>query len=210
MNGVETCCWLGVERYCGVAIFNGNQRTTNINKHRIPGLHSKIWGLVKLKPTLFRKAVVTREHYDILQNILNQKYPDRNTKEYDGGDHDVTSDKLYVLEEIALAEPDLDGPEAISGDDGLEASKDDDGQEANNGDDSEINTSFPFTLRYLNLSSLGLESMPDRFPLPLYRCEEYHHISWLIKKHPETGNNSFIVSGQPGTGEVLVSLSHKI
>jgi hypothetical protein len=132
-----------------------------------------------------------------LQNILNQKYPGRNTKEYDGRGHNVTSDKLYVLEKIALAGPDLDLPEAIdldddleaiSGDDGLEASKDDDGLEANNGNDSEINTSFPFTLRYLNLSSLGLESTPDRFPLPLYRREEYHHISWLIKKHPETGS----------------------
>jgi hypothetical protein len=219
-------------------------------------LHSKTWGRgVELKATLFRKAVVTRKHYDTLQNILNQKYPGRNTKEYDGRGHNVTSDKLYVLEKIALAGPDLDLPEAIdldddleaiSGDDGLEASSDDDSQEASsdddsqeassddnglkasndddgqepsndddgpepsNEDDSEINSSFPFTLRYLDLSSLELESAPDRFPLPLYRREEYRHIPWLIGASPNSGVGSIIVNGQPGTGEVLVSLSHRI
>ena len=210
-------------------------------------LHSKTWGRgVELKATLFRKAVVTRKHYDTLQNILNQKYPGRNTKEYDGRRHNVTSDKLYVLEKIALAGPDLDLPEAIdldddleaiSGDDGLEASSDDDSQEASsddnglkasndddgqepsndddgpepsNEDDSEINSSFPFTLRYLDLSSLELESAQDRFPLPLYRREEYRHIPWLIGASPNSGVGSIIVNGQPGTGEVLVSLSHRI
>jgi len=237
-------------------------------------LHSKTWGRgVELKATLFRKAVVTRKHYDTLQNILNQKYPGRNTKEYDGRGHNVTSDKLYVLEKIALAGPDLDLPEAIdldddleaiSGDDGLEASSDDDSQEASsdddsqeassdddsqeassdddsqeassddnglkasndddgqepsndddgpepsNEDDSEINSSFPFTLRYLDLSSLELESAQDRFPLPLYRREEYRHIPWLIGASPNSGVGSIIVNGQPGTGEVLVSLSHRI
>ena len=78
------------------------QKRSRVDPAWLNELRSKIWGRMDLKPTLFRKAVVTREHYDILQNILNQKYPDRNTKEYDGGDHDVTSDKLYVLEEIMM------------------------------------------------------------------------------------------------------------
>ena len=47
-------------------------------------LHSKIWNREDLEPTLFPEVEVTRAYYDALQDCLNQKYPDRNTKEYDG------------------------------------------------------------------------------------------------------------------------------
>jgi hypothetical protein len=60
-------------------------------------LHSKIWNNEHLKPTLFRKVEITRAQYDALQDCLNQKYPDRDTEEYDGTTHDVLSDKLDVL-----------------------------------------------------------------------------------------------------------------
>jgi hypothetical protein len=85
----------------------------------------------------------------------------------------ILSDKLDVLKWTAEADT-HEG--RVDDDDGPEAS-----------DDSEINSYFPFTLRYLDLSTLRLESELDRFPLVL-----------------------FIVSGRPGTGEVFVSLSRRI
>ncbi len=86
----------------------------------------------------------------------------------------------------------------------------DDGPEASNEDDSEINSLFPFTLRYMDLSTLELEHTSDRFPSSLFIREEYDHISKLISEQPKTGKGSVIVSGQPGTGEVLISLSRRI
>jgi hypothetical protein len=52
--------------------------------------------------------------------------------------------------------------------------------------------------------------MPRRLPLPLLLRQEYKDISELIKKRPQNSGGSVIVSGQPGTGEFLVSLSHRI
>ena len=76
-------------------------------------------------------------------------------------------------------------------------------------DDSDINSFLPFTLRFLDLSTLDLkEEVPGHVPLPLFFRQEYDDISALIEKGPKNG--SVIVSGQPGTGEVLVSLSHRI
>jgi hypothetical protein len=159
-------------------------------------LYSKIWNRGDLKPTLFREVEVTRAYYDALQNRLNQKYPDRGTKEYDGRTHDVLNDKLDILKRTTLAEAE-NHKDRVDDDHGLEASDE---------DDFEINSCFPFTLRYLDLSILGLENESDRFPLVLFRRQEYDHISNLIWKDP-FGLTVVIVSGQPGTGEVLVSLS---
>jgi hypothetical protein len=60
-------------------------------------LHSKIWKHGELRSTLFRTKVVTRAHYDALQDSLNRKHPDRDLEEYDGRHHDVLSDKLDIL-----------------------------------------------------------------------------------------------------------------
>jgi len=46
--------------------------------------------------------------------------------------------------------------------------------------------------------------------LPLLLCQEYEHISELIKSKSQDSGGSVIVNGQPGTGEFLVSLSHRI
>jgi hypothetical protein len=162
-------------------------------------LHSRIWSREDLKPTLFRQVEVTRAHYDTLQECLNRKYPDRNSKEYDGRSHNVLSDKLDSLKRSTPAEP-------LS----LQHPDDDADSEANNKDDPEVKSLFPFTLRYLDLSSLELKNESDRFPLPLLCRQEYDCISKLINKSPRSGHGSVIVSGQPGTGEVLVSLSRRI
>jgi hypothetical protein len=75
----------------------------------------------------------------------------------------------------------------------------------------DINSFFPSTLRFLDLSPLDLkEEVPDRLPLPLFLRQEYDDISALIKTLPRRKQGSVIVSGQPGTGKILVSVSHRI
>ena len=170
---------------------------------------------------------VTQAHYTELQKRLQEENPDRDSPEYDGFYHDVKSIKLDVLGSTFSAEAfsprHPNNNEDRAGDDedpgasneGPRASNEDgsgidgDGLGAGIVDDSDINSFFPFTLRFLDLSTLDLkEEVPGHVPLPLFFRQEYDDISALIEKGPKNG--SVIVSGQPGTGEVLVSLSHKI
>jgi hypothetical protein len=155
-------------------------------------LYKRIWKKDAAKSTLFRQVEVTRAHYDALQNNLNKKYPDRGSETYKGVGHDVLSDKLGILD-AAPVHNNLDRVD-----------------DADNTDNDEIDSLFPFNLRYLDLSTLQLEHESDRFPPTIYHREEYDHISKLIKNRPPDGTGSVIVSGQPGTGEVLVSLSRSI
>ena len=142
---------------------------------------------------------VTKAHYAELQKRLKEQNPDRDLPEYDGGRHDVQSIKLDLLRSIT---PD-NNEDRVDDDDDSEARKEEDG--------FEINSFFPFTLTFLDLSTLGLkEEVSKRLPLPLFLREEYDYISTLIRKRPQGDQGSVIVSGQPGTGEVLVSLSHRI
>ena len=57
--------------------------------------------------------------------------------------------------------------------------------------------------------TIKLMIMSGRFPLPLLFREEYDYIPELINKSHLVGLSSVIVSGQPGTGEVRVSLSRR-
>ena len=167
-------------------------------------LYSKIWNRMDLAPTLFREVEVTRAHYDELQDRLNRRHPDRNSKQYHGGL--VLSDKLDILGRTNF-------PEALRHSDNNDDQIHDDDMEAGNGNgsDFEINSFFPCILRYLDLSALELKSELKRLPLPLFLRQEYGHISeWINKKSPENGRGSVMVSGQPGTGEVLVSPSRRI
>ena len=62
-------------------------------------------------------------------------------------------------------------------------------------------------INYLDLSTLELKKeVPDCLPLLLLLHQEYKDILKLIKKM----GTSVIISGQPGIGEFLVSLSHRI
>jgi hypothetical protein len=160
-------------------------------------LHSKIWDCEDLKPTLYRKVEVTRAHYDVLQNGLNRKYPDR-TSAQNGLIHNVRGDKLDILK--------LTTPVSPQHPDNSEDRVDND-MGASDEDDSEINSFFPFTLSYLDLSILELKHRSDRFPLSIFLRQEYDYISNLINSRPQNSLGSVIVSGQPGTGEVLVSLT---
>jgi len=151
-------------------------------------VRSKIWKKKELERDLFREVKVTQAHFNELQKRLKVQYPDRNSPEYDG-DHDVLRVKLDVLQFVPKKEVDskmdVDGPEECDGD-GVPI--------------------FPFTLRFLDLSTLNLTKVPRRMPLLPYLRQEYDDITTLIGKK----DYSVVVSGQPGTGEVSVSLSHRI
>lgn len=189
-----------------------------LNFFALEEIHTKIWNQEDLKLKLFRHVKVTPAHYAELQKRLNNKHPDRDSPKYDGVQHDVQSIKLEILGLDFQAksghrdnsEGDGDDPET-SNEDGSEMDVDDPRAEANDEHRSEINSDSPFTLRYLDLSPLALSMTPfRRFPSVLFIRREYDLISALIEKRPRNGQGSVVVSGQPGTGELFVSLSYGI
>jgi len=160
-------------------------------------IRSKIWNRKDLEPELFRRVEITQAHYAELQKRLKERHSDRDLPEYDGGKHNVRRVKLDFLRSITPLSP----RHPVNNEDRV----DDDNGPASNEDGSEMNSFFPTTLSFLDLSILDLkEKVPDRLPLPLFLRQEYDHISALIKEY------SVIVTGQPGTGRVLFSLSHRI
>ncbi len=164
-------------------------------------VRSKIWNRKGLKPQLFRKVKVTREDYAALQERLKELHPDRDSPDYNGAKPDVLSVKLDFLRTLTPAK---DLPLQRPDDNDNNRMDDDDDPEE---DDPEIKKLFPSTLKFLDLSTLGLkETMPTRLPLPLLLRQEYYDISELIKKWPQDYRSSVILSGQPGTGEFLVFL----
>ena len=136
---------------------------------------------------------VTRATYDTLQNRLNGKYSER-IKGYKKEWRYVLSDKLDVLNNAVTVNDDEMEP----------------GNGSESESDCEINSYLPFTLRYLDLTFLDMSNRSNRFPLPLLYRQEYDDILKIIKnKNHNAGRGSVIISGQPGTGEILVSLSCK-
>jgi hypothetical protein len=162
-------------------------------------IRSKLWNREDRRPQLFRNVKVTQADYAALQELLKELHSDRDTPDYDGTKPDVLSVKLNFLRSLP---DDNDASASLQISPVLEAS---------NEDDYELESLFPSILSFLDLSTLKLkERMPRRLPLPLLLRQEYKDISELIKKRPQNSGGSVIVSGQPGTGEFLVSLSHRI
>jgi hypothetical protein len=177
-------------------------------KKTVKELHEKIWNQKGRRPENFRKVKVTQADYVALQKQLDS---DRDSPDYNGTESDVSSVKLNFLLSLAPAEassqqhPD-DSDDRVDDDD-----DDDDDSDASNEDDVVLKSLFPYILDFLDLSTLGLkETVPTRFPLPLLIREEYKEISQLIKDELQNSGGSVVVSGQPGIGEFLVSLSHRI
>ena len=142
------------------------------------------------------------------------RYPD-NTEDQvcDDDDPGESNEDGSEVDDDDLEASNEDGAELD--DDDLDTSSEDDPEidgddrEARDEDNFDINSSFSFNLQFLDLSTLDLkEEVPDCLPLPLFIRQEYDDISALIKREPRRNNGSVIVSGQPGTGElVVVSLS---
>jgi hypothetical protein len=162
-------------------------------------LHSKIWHQKDRRPQLFRAVEVTQAHYAALQERLKERYPDRNSPDYYGNKPDVLSVKLDFLQSLTSA--DALSPRHSDGSHDPETSNEDD----------ETQLPFPCLLGFLDLSTLKLKhKAPARLPSPLLLRQEYNYMSWLIGKRASNSGGSVIVSGQPGIGEFLVSLSHRI
>ena len=138
---------------------------------------------------------VVRFPYTALQRCLKELHSDCDLLDYNGtvADSNVLCVKLNFLQSLPQ-HPDDNDDQVDNGTNGL----------ASNKDDPKI---FPCIINYLDLSTLELkEEVLDRLTLPLLLCQEYKDILELIKK---TGT-FVIISGQPGIGEFLVSLSHRI
>ena len=165
-------------------------------------VRSKIWKKKEeLEQYLFREVEVTQAHFTQLEERLNGQIPDRHEPEYDGKENDVRSVKLDVL----ISPRYLDNNELeVNDEDAFEM--DVDSPEASDED----GPLFPFTLKFLDLTTLGLKNMPPCMPSPLFVRREYDTISTMIEHVPQYKNYTVVVSGQPGTGEVLVCLSRRI
>lgn len=165
-------------------------------------VHSKIWGRQDLQSKIFRKVEVTAAHYDALQKRLREQHPDRNLPNYNASRNKVLSIKLEILNQTIPASV----QRAHSCNEQILVQNDEDLEESDGNDDTEFTSFLPATFKFLDLSSLELQDVPTRLPLPLFIREEYSLISQLLQELPESSNGSAIVSGQPGTGEVLVFL----
>ena len=200
--------------------------------------HKNIWNQTSLRPKLFRRVEVTQANYTTLQERLKELRSDRDEQGCDDKKPDVLDVKLEFLQSLSPAKdssssaspdvtplsplhratspskPTFHSSEASS----AEASSsrhpdpnDDEGSEASDEDSIVIQSLFPSLLSFVDLSHLGLkEKVPARFPLPLLYREEYKYISELIKRKPRGNRGSVVVSGQPGLGKFLVSVSHRI
>ena len=199
-------------------------------------VHKKIWKQEGLESELFREVEVTQEDYVELQKRLQELRPDRDSPDYDGFDpgSDVLRVKLDFLLSLNRAKSlsplhpdDNDNLNQVQDDGDEEAKNKDDGarnkggdsepsnkrddSEAINEDDIVLESLFPCILKFLDLSTLGIESV-DVTPLgfPLLHRQEYEDISKLIEDKPQSNGGSVLISGQPGIGEFLVSLSHTV
>jgi hypothetical protein len=159
-------------------------------------LHLNLWNKKYREEQIFRKVVVTKAHYDELEKRLKAQHPDRDLPGYDGEQHDVQSIKLGVLRSYIPQVTQHPNNNVDQVDHGLEPGSE---------DVSDTDSLFPFTLDFLDLSTLDLKHMPQRLPDPLYIRNEYDDISNMIEdpSRPPTKYRSVILSGQPGTGEIL-------
>jgi hypothetical protein len=147
-------------------------------------LHSKIWG--GAETTLIRTVKVTEEDYMALKRRVNG-LRDR---------ADLKLAKHYILELLSTTEAPSNLQDEVENDD----------SEAR-----DIYNLFPSIFTYLDLASLELkEKVTSRFPLPLLIRQDYNDMTKLIDDESRDSSGSVIVSGQPGTGEFLVSLFHRI
>ena len=168
-------------------------------------LHSKIWSRKELWSKLARKIELTADHYVALQERLTLRDPTRDSSDYKA--RNVEAIKLDFLQSIpshvASTAPPAGGNEQQLGVAGRE---DDENPDGSYGLDDELRACFPFIVSYLDLSSLQLRNTPPRIPLPLFIRPEYKVFSDLLYANETSSENSAIVSGQPGIGEMVVML----
>jgi len=128
---------------------------------------------------------ITQAHCAELGKRLKEQHSHRNLPECDGGEHNVQSVKQLDVLRLTFLENAASPRHPDNNEDRV---GDDDDPEASNEDGFGIN-SFPFTLSFLDLSTLGFkEEVSDRLPLPFFLRQEYDGISALIKKESRNKN----------------------
>jgi hypothetical protein len=153
--------------------------------------------------------LVTRADYDALQVRLKELHPDNDTPHHDSLNPGVQIAKLHFLRSLTPVDASL--PRYPNEDEDDPEIQSPDGDEDNDDPENQLpNSLFPSPLSTLDLSTLELKNVTRRLPSPLLLRQEYEHISKLIEREPRHSAGSVIVSGQPGTGEFLVSLSYRI
>ena len=130
---------------------------------------------------------------------MTELYPNRQEKDYQSGTAGVVAAKLAVLQSSNNRLVTDHGHDHIA----QPTNREDDQTEGDDEVDEELCSLFPFTLEYLDLSSLNLQSPPPRMPLPLLIRKEYHILSRMLNDLPQDGRGSAIITGQPGIGGIL-------
>ena len=157
-------------------------------------LHSKIWDQKNRRQELFTTVEITTAHYKELEKRLTKLHPNRHSETYEA--QDVLSVKLEVLRSF---KPPSNGGATHA----IHATHPDiEAEGESNEVDDELDSLFPFTVEFLDLSSLKLRPRLLRMPQPFLVRQEY---KFLTKRLP---NRSVILSGQPGTGGMRVFLFH--
>ena len=135
-------------------------------------------------------------HYNELQERLDKLCPNRHTQGYIAASKSVLSTKLDVLRNFQppLAAP---APELPAQADNEQAENN---EEEENNDDDKLHSIFPVTITYLDISCLQLEDMTLRMPPVFLIRDEYRILDDIVDRLQGSG----IISGQPGTGNILV------
>jgi hypothetical protein len=153
-----------------------------------------------------------------LQEALGAKFPERYNDSYVAADN-VSQIKLSVLR-LPPASVSSDGGSTIPnlptfpptttsaatadtiGDQNADddCGEDDETPDATHPELSEIERFFPTTIRYLDLSALGLSSKPDRCTFPLLIRKEYETMEKIFDRGLKGRSGSVFLTGQPGIG----------
>lgn len=150
---------------------------------------------------------MTVAHYDALQGRLKALYPNRDSEEYVAIDSVLTT-KLEILHsQIPLKSSTAPSGSQLDYHEDQELRVKDDEALEYRGVVDEARSFFPTNIEFLDLSSLGLQNIPERLPVPLLMRQEYHSLSKIIQDLPRDSRGGVMISGQPGIGQdVFISV----
>jgi hypothetical protein len=167
-------------------------------------IHNKIWNQERLRPVLFREVEATQADYAALQERLKELHSDRDSPGYNGNKNKI--DVLRVKLDFLRSHTSAKTPSASASSSRHPDPNDNEGSEM-----------YSYSSRYksgkgkrpgfFSLSAKGDRSKNRRTD---GKSDLILLASELIKKYPQGSGGSEIVGGQPGLGEFLVSMSHRI
>jgi hypothetical protein len=163
-------------------------------------LHQKLWGKHELYGTIFRSVDLGHRDYDELQSRLASVNPSRHSESVDL--KNVLEAKMQFLRGLSISEAEPDSamilPMAIE----LDNIEDD---ETADGLDW-LPSDFPSKLHYIDLSFLGLKNSL-RVPNLMLIRHEWLTLMDIIQNKENGVKGSVIITGQPGIGKALFTIS---